>query len=352
MRKIILSILIVFCFTQVKAQSRQFYHQYMLNPGMFNPANMDIFTKYGTTFVYSNDFMGSSYSPLSIGVNSYYNYRPNQGFGATIINDNFGKYNQLEIAGNAAYKTFTRSSGGLSMSYGLRLGLTQRSLNTTGLYYESYTKSAIYDPVLGDKPSVSAMGFNVGAGFALVTPKFDLNVSLPAFIGQRLPSSGVDSLPSARSAFEATLSNFMISAGYKIRFDSDWYVFYPTMMVKGAANAPIQAGADLNFLFNQLVFAGVGFRSDMTIASNIGVFLDLGWRFVYSYQNALLTQHPGTGFNHEFTIGYARTIPDNPFNWRKFTNAKGEVKDSKKILKIKMPRLRFLKKLAGKMKYD
>ena len=352
MKKLILSLLLLFVSIISIAQSRQFYHQYMLNPGLFNPANMDIFTRYGTTFVYSNDFLGTSTSPLSIGVNSYYNYRPNKAFGGTIINDNFGKYNQLEIAGNAAYKTFTRSSGGMSFSYGIRIGITQRSLNTTGLYYESNVQKGIIDPVLGDQASVSALGFNVGAGFALVTPKFDLNVSLPGFLGQRLPSSGVDSLLTKRSAFETTLSNFMISAGYKYRFDSDWYVFYPTMMIKGAANAPIQAGIDLNFLFNQLIFTGVGFRSDMTIASNIGVFLDLGWRIVYSYQNAFLTQHPGTGFNHELSIGYARTIPDNPFNWKKFTTSSGDVKKSKKILKITMPRFRFIKKIAGKMHYD
>jgi type IX secretion system PorP/SprF family membrane protein len=332
------------------AQNRQFNHLYMLNPGLYNPANMDIFTKYGFTMNYLNDFMSSSYSPMNIAAFGYYNQRPFKGFGGSIINDNFGAYNQLEVSGNATYKIFSRGGGGFSHAFGIRVGLLQKSLNTSKLSYQSLDVNQTTDPVLGDLSRVSSMGANIGFGYAFVTNKIDVNVSLPYFFGNRMPFSKVDTIPQ-RSPLEFGFSEFFISAGYKHRFDNDWYVFYPTIMLHGAKGAPIHAGADLNFLFNQVVWASVGFRSDMTLASSIGVFLDQGFRIVYSYQNAALTKHNGTGWNTELSIGYARTIPDNPFNYKKFTTTTGDVKKAK-IFKIKMPRIRFFKKIKGRMKYD
>jgi len=349
MKKLLL-ILLLFSNISVFSQNRQFNHIYMLNPGLFNPANMDIFTKYGATFNYLNDYLSSSYSPLSFSALGYYNRRPFYGVGGSIINDNFGAYNQLEVSGNAVYRILSRNAGGYSHSFGIRLGFLQKSLNATGLRYESLKTSLITDPTLGLLTRVNSNGLNVGFGYAFVTDKIDVNVSLPYFFGNRMPFSKVDSIPQ-RSALEMGLSDFFVTAGYKIRFDKDWYVFYPTIMMKGAKSAPMYFGADLNFLFNQLLWVSAGFRSDMTIASSIGVFLDQGFRIIYSYQNAALTKHSATGWNNELSIGYARTIPDNPFNYRRYTSATGDIK-KKKILKIKMPRIKIFKKMKGRMKYD
>lgn len=350
MKKYLFGFLIILSQFSLVAQNRSFNHLYMLNPGFFNPSSMDIFTKYGGTFNYQNDFMSSSYSPLSFSGLGYYNPRPFYGYGGTIINDNFGSYNQLEVAGNASYKFLSRNAGGFSHAFGIRIGFLQKSLNTTGLRYESLAKTAIIDPTLGSQPSVSSMGLNVGFGYSFVTNKIDVNFSLPYLFGGRLPSSGVDSIPS-RSPLEVGLSDFFLTAGYKIRFSNDWYVFYPTIMAKGSPNAPFHFGADMNLLVNQLLWVSAGFRSDMTISSSIGIFLDQGFRVIYSYQNAALTQHSQTGWNNELSIGYARTIPDDPFKYKKYTTTTGDIKKAK-IFKIKLPRFRFIKKIKGRMKYD
>lgn len=328
-------------------QTRQAYDQYMLNPGLLNPANMDIFTKYGTTLVYHNDFMGQTGSPLNFGLTSYYNRRPHQGLGGTIINDNYGNYNQLEVAGNYSYKIFSRAGGGVSSAFGLRIGLLQHSINSSKLYYKD---NASVDPTLTE-PRLSSLGLNVGFGYAFVTNKFDLNVSLPQILGNRMPFSGVDTLPK-RKFFDVSSGNYFLSMGYKYRWDNDFYVFYPTLMVKGVGGAPLQAQVDFNFLLNQLIWCGVGFKSDITIASSVGVFLDQGLRIVYSYHNQLATKHPETSFSHELSVGYAKTIPDDPFKYRKYTSPTGEVKKPK-FYKIKLPKLKFLKKLkAGRRKFD
>lgn len=322
----------------------------MLNPGLYNPANMDIFTKYGATFNYLNDYMSSSYSPLNFSALGYYNRRPFYGLGGSIVNDNFGAYNQLEVSGNAVYRILSRNAGGYSHSFGIRLGFLQKSLNATGLRYESLKTSQTSDPTLGLLTKVASNGLNVGFGYAFVTNKIDVNVSFPYFFGNRMPFSKVDSIPQ-RSALEMGLSDFFITAGYKIRFDKEWYVFYPTILFKGAKSTPMHYGIDLNFLFNQLLWISTGFRSDLTIASSVGVFLDQGFRIIYSYQNAALTKHNATGWNNELSIGYARTIPDNPFNFRKYTTATGDVK-TKKILKISLPKFKIFRKLKGRLKYD
>jgi type IX secretion system PorP/SprF family membrane protein len=319
--RLIICFLICFISVSSKAQSRQYYNQYMLNPGFFNPANMDIYTKYGGTMQYSNDFAGQGISPTSMALYGHYNRRGLQGFGGTIINDYFGGYNQLEVAANYAYKKWA-PLGNICYSFGVRVGMMQQSLNTTELYYPSKVKDGVLDPVLME-PKLAKIGLNMGFGFAMVTKDFDLNFSMPGLIANRMPSNG-DS--TRTSLFEFSNNNFFLSAGYKIRMDDSWYVFYPTFMLKGAFGAPVHAGLDLNYLMNQMVYASIGARSDLSLVANIGIFLDAGWRFIYTYQNHLLTQHPGSGYSHEISIGYARTLPESPFKFRKFMTASGEFK--------------------------
>ncbi len=337
-------VLFILASTLGLSQSKQFYNQYMLNPGFLNPANMDVFTKYGTTFLSHYDYSNQDNSAANFAILSHFNYRPHLGFSGFAVNDNFGGYNQLEIAGNVAYKTFTRNYGGMSFAYGLRLGFTQKTLNATNLYYRQ-----LDDPTL-NQPGINKFGLNVGVGFTMVTPDFDLNISLPGLLGNRLPASAIDTA-FKHSLFDLKSNNLFISTGYKIRWDNGFYVFYPTVSLRNVVGAPLNISADANFLLNQLIWLGAGYRTDNTIVATAGVFLDLGWRFVYTYNNAALTKHSNTGSSHEFSIGYARTIPENPFTYRKFTKTNGDTK-KKKTFNIKLPKIKIFKKLKGKMKYS
>lgn len=325
------------------SQTRQFYNQYMLNPGFLNPANMDVFTKYGTTVLSHYDYTNQDNSATNFAIVSHYNYRPHLGFSGFAVNDNLNGYNQMEVAGNVAYKHFTRSNGGMSFSYGLRVGFTQNTLNATNLYYRQ-----LDDPTL-TQPGINKFGLNLGFGFAMVTPNFDLNVSLPSLFGNRLPGSAIQT--PKQSMFDMKSNNLFISTGYKFRWDNGYYVFYPTMSLRSIVGAPINVSADANFLLNQLIWLGAGYRTDNTIVASAGVFLDMGWRFIYTYNNAALTNHSNMGSSHELSIGYARTIPENPFTYRKYTKSNGETK-KKKHFNIKLPKIKIFKKIKGKMKYD
>lgn len=326
------------------SQTRQFYNQYMLNPGFLNPANMDIFTKYGTTFISHYDYANQDNNATNFALVSHYNYRPHLGFSGFAVNDNLNGYNQLEVAGNVAYKHFIRNYGGLSFSYGMRIGFTQNTLNATNLYYRQ-----LDDPTL-TQPGINKMGLNLGFGFAMVTPDFDLNVSLPGLLGNRLPASVIDTA-SKRSFFDLKNNNLFISTGYKFRWDNGYYVFYPTVSLRSVVGAPLNVSADLNFLLNQLIWLGAGYRTDNTIVASAGVFLDLGWRFIYTYNTAAATKHFNMGPSHELSIGYARTIPENPFTYRKYTKSNGETK-KKKHINIKLPKIKIFKKIKGRMKYN
>ena len=341
--RLVSTLLVLLSFTFSFTQTRQFYNQYMLNPGFLNPANMDIFTKYGTTVLSHYDYANQDNSATNFAIVSHYNYRPHLGFSGFAVNDNLNGYNQLEVAGNVAYKHFMRNYGGLSFSYGLRIGFTQNSLNATNLYYRQ-----LDDPTL-TQPGINKMGLNIGFGFAMVTPDFDLNISLPGLLGNRLPGSAIQT--PKQSFFDMKSNNLFISTGYKFRWDNGFYVFYPTLAIRSIVGAPLNASADLNFLLNQLVWLGAGYRTDNTIVASAGVFLDLGWRFVYTYNNAALTAHSNMGASHEISIGYARTIPENPFTYRKFTKSNGETK-KKKHINIKLPKIKIFKKIKGRMKYD
>ncbi len=303
------------------AQSRQLYHQYMLNPGYFNPANIDVQTRYGGTMTYINDYAGMSESPKGIGLYGHYNLKPSQGVAASLINDNFGKYNQLEVSGSYAYKIWPKGKG-VCYSLGARFGFSQHSLNQEKLSYESSRINGYLDPTLDD-PKTASLGISLGFGGTIITRNFDFNISMPSITRNKLPSSATDT---TRSLFDLSNGTLFIHSGYKFRSRESWFVFYPTILMKTAGDGvPLQFGGDLNFLINQIVWTSVGYRSDNTLTSSLGIFSDLGFRVIYSYHSALLSAHASTKFSHEISLGYALTLPD-PFYYRQHLTRSGKWK--------------------------
>jgi type IX secretion system PorP/SprF family membrane protein len=306
MRNITL-ILSLICGFQVFAQNRLAINQYMLNPGVYNPASIDVTTKFGANILGRKQWMRQDNTPETYIVNGHYNFSRNHGVGLMASNDRIDLFNQLEVSANYAYRVWIQDK--VAIGFGVKAGFYQKSLVS-----DRYTYFSPNEPTL-QASGLSQAGFNFGAGISVTTHNFDLSLSMPYMVANTLPGS--------QPYFLDNRSNHLYaSAGYKIRF-SDEFILYPTALVKAVEGSPTQGSFDINMLVNQFVWAGIGAKTDNTIVGSFGLFFYNGLRMVYTFDSSVFTRHSNLGVSHELSVGYAMTLEQNPFNVRKHRTKKG-----------------------------
>lgn len=284
-------------------QNRSTINQYMLNQSVFNPGYMDITTRYSATINARKQWLSYTDAPLTLTANGHYSFTRNHGIGMLAGTDKIDNITTTNISASYAYHAWLSRKVALGM--GIRLGYEQRTIQNNYVYF------AETDPTLNQ---LKTAGFNMGAGLSIQSENLDFGISLPYLFNNRMAG------PSTIYGTEAV--TFYSNLGYKMRFN-DFFILYPTVMVKGVSGAPLSMSFDGHVLYNQLFWFGGGYRSDNTVSVSCGVFLDEGLRIVYSYESAYFSPHKRMDSGHEITLNYARTIKDFPFSKRTYTTRKG-----------------------------
>jgi type IX secretion system PorP/SprF family membrane protein len=275
----------------------------MLNQSVYNPGFMDINTRYSATATFRKQWLSYTDAPLTFNANGHYNITRNHGVGMLAGTDKIDNITTTNISASYTYHAWLNSKVALGM--GVKLGYEQRSIQNNYVYF------AESDPTLNQ---LKTAGFNMGAGLSIQSRNFDFGFSLPYLFNNRMGNSS--------TIYSTEATTFYSNIGYKMRFN-DFFVLYPTILVKGVSGAPISMSFDGHFLYNQLFWFGGGYRSDNTVSLSCGVFLDEGLRIVYSYESAYFTPHKRMDSSHEITLNYARTIKEFPFSKRTYTTRKG-----------------------------
>lgn len=302
-------ILTAFMLTGITAfgQLRSNYSQYMINQGIVNPGYTDIESRYGGIFSFRKQWMSMGDTPLTVFANGYYRFTRNHSVGGMLVSDQINNVNTLDISANYVYHAWL--SDKLALGLGFKLGYQQLSLKDHYIYFSSET-----DPALAN---LKAGGLNMGAGLSLQSQNFLFGFSMPFIFA--------NSYANKPQLYSTQDNHIYTTLGYKLRF-SDWFIFYPSAMVKAAPGAPISMSFDGHFLAGQFVWFGGGYRSDNTVALSAGLFLEKGIRLVYTYESAYFSPHKRMDASHEITLNYARSISDSPFARRLYRKKSGKLR--------------------------
>jgi len=300
--------LFLICGFKIAAQNRLAINQYMLNPGVYNPAAIDVTTKFGGNLIARKQWMRQDNAPETYLLNGHYNFSRNHGVGFMASNDRIDLFNQMEVSANYAYRVWIQDK--VAIGFGVKAAFYSKSLVS-----DRYTYFSPLEPTLQDG-ALKQSGVNFGAGISVTSHNFDFNVSMPYLVANNLPKSDPYWLETASNHVYA-------SAGYKIRMNHDDFILYPTAMVKAVGGSPTQGSLDINMLFNQLVWVGVGAKTDNTIVGSFGFFFYNGLRIIYNFDSAVFTRHSNLGVSHELSVGYAMTLEKNPFTVRKHMKKRG-----------------------------
>ena len=106
-----------------------------------------------------------------------------------------------------------------------------------------------------------------------------------------------------KTSFSKLLRHFYLNGGFAIPL-SDNLLLRPTAMLRYVANSPLQADLDVGLLIHEVLWVGLGYRTENCLNFMVEVNIAKNLHIGYSYDawfNPLISNNKGS---HEIRIGY------------------------------------------------
>lgn len=285
-----LSIGIVFlCALNASAQQVASYTQYMFNGLAINPAYAGSHEALSTSFLSRFQNVGLKGAPntQTLSIHSpLLNKRV--ALGMLVIHDQISVIDQTGIHFMYAYRLpVFRGRGTLSM--GLQGGMS--------FYRADYTHLDVYnpnDPVFGN--DVRQARPNFGAGLFYYTKLAYVGVSMPNLINNVFDRG---------AQFQTVYQNkpIILTGGYVFTLNPMLKI-KPNALLKFLDDRPVEFDLNCNLLFDEVVWAGLSYKSSNSIALLTQIQVTDQLQFGYSYQVATGPINSVAVGSHELMVNY------------------------------------------------
>jgi len=289
MRKSIIVFIVsipLFFYMAAKAQQQPLYSQYVFNGVVLNPAHMSMESEYSNvTLMNRQQWVGIPGAPKTTTLSF-----------STPINATKTSIGLLAVQDQAGVNTQTVVDLLLSQSINLAENAYLAVGASIGLHVvreEDLKLNSSNDPLFNK--NITTTSGAVGFGLTFFTDRFFIGVSAPSFRQLTLKNSAYD---------VAGVSHYYLSSGYL--FDlTPMLKFKPTVLIKKAGEGPIEGEATANFLLNNVIWIGVGWRQSESIIGITQFQLTNSIKLSYSYdyitQKELQTIQQGS---HEISLSF------------------------------------------------
>jgi len=223
------------------------------------------------------------------------------GIGLNIVSDELGFEKNTQINANYAY---SKTLGIGKLGIGLSLGLFNKSIN--GEWEVPEDDFGIYTQPNSDpgipQGDVSQMALDAGFGLYLTTNQYFLGASITHLNQASIEFSDLASTYLSR--------HYYLMGGYNIKLSDPLFELRPSFLFKSDL-AFWQLDLNANIVFNERFWGGITYRVQDAIALLMGMEMENGLRFGYSFD--LVTSslsHSGYG-SHEIFVSYSLDIERN-----------------------------------------
>jgi type IX secretion system PorP/SprF family membrane protein len=151
-----------------------------------------------------------------------------------------------------------------------------------------------------------------GIGGIVYTKDYFISLSIPQIVNNNFQANrnNYSSLAEVRYAY--LIGGYIFGKQRQVRFK-------PTIMVKGALNAPVQADVAANFMLYDKFWIGAMYRTNNTVATVLQVAvlnnLRLGYAIDYSLTQEFSQYHGGT---HEIRVIYEYDFYRRPYTRKRY----------------------------------
>ena len=268
MRNIILILLIAFISTLGYGQQLPHYSLYMLNEVIINPAALSKEKDNKLTLMLRDQWSSFEGAPTTQSIS--YNHLNHKKYkkGISILNDRTGPISIINATVSGAYLISVQEKNKLSI--GASATVMQYKIDNSQITLED---DGVFDPTLfGGVDKANGSSFAIGAYYN--NPDYFIGLSVPNIIGSPLNVSN-------NSNANKLENHYYINGGANINLANNNKIL-PSFMIKKVGALPIQIDINLRGVYNDLLWAGISYRTRDAFVALFGV--DYGQSsFGYSY---------------------------------------------------------------------
>ena len=248
------------------AQQTPNYTQYLYNMQILNPAYVGTRAELSISLLSREQWVGLEGAPSTKTFSINGRTKRGLGIGVTVVNDQIGLSESNNVNIDASYAIITSRYSRLS--FGLKGGMTFFNSNfATGITPDN----DIYESTTGNFP-------NIGLGAFFYNKRFYVGLSMPYLLEtpQFYTQANAGKLDIKANA------NYFFSTGARFQLTED-VMFKPSTMVRYASNLPVSFDINSNFLYKEVLEAGVSYRYNNSVSALFALIIKKKFRVGYSY---------------------------------------------------------------------
>jgi len=270
----------------VFAQQDPQYTQYIYNMSTVNAAYVkDQPGLISAGLLYRQQWQGIDGAPQT--ANAFVNFpvKNNVELSANYVRDQIG--DAIKVTNNFANIDFayiTQVSRSFKLSYGLKVGFNNFSLNALGSDVAS-------DPALSNR--ISDNTITLGLGLFLYSNNFYAGISSPNILSKEIEFNGVGVSERANQLFGIAGYIFDISNTSKLK---------PSVIIQQAIGAPLSFSAGLNYLYSNRFEIGGAYRYQESISAIAGFQITQNLKIGYAYDYSISNFSQLSNGSHEVIL--------------------------------------------------
>lgn len=290
MKKSLLTILAVLCAIVVFGQQRPITSTYLYNGLLLNPAYAGSLNLFSATLTHRDQWVNIDGAPSTQALTVHNSFQDNRvGIGLNVVRDRIGVHEDIGVFASYAYKIHF-AHGILSM--GLQGGFNSRQSDFSELNILNPN-----DPLLTGQ--VSRMTPNFGTGVYYANPKVFFGVSVPYLLTPSIFTVDEISISSVGKADRF----YYINGGGVIPL-SRFVIFNPSFLVRVQDRAPLGYDLTAQFIFDEVIFAGISYRSQDSFVFLTQMVLNENFRIGYAYDTVTSDLNQFSPGSHEIMLNY------------------------------------------------
>ena len=278
--------------TEMQAQQDPQYTQYMYNMNVVNPAYAGSRGTLSLGLLGRSQWVNVDGAPKTVTFDAHAPLGRKVGVGLSFIADEIGPAKEQNIFADFSYTLDVGDTGKFAM--GLKAGVSILNVNFAGIVLPQ--TQAGDDPLFDE--DINKASPNFGAGLYYYTEKYYIGLSVPNI----LKTDHLDKRNYNSQASEE--AHYFLTGGYV--FDmSRTLKLKPSLMLKGAAGAPLSIDVNANLLWKNRFEVGVSYRVEDAVSAlfNFGVTPDFRIGYAYDYTISDFSNSV-TGGSHELLLLY------------------------------------------------
>ena len=298
MKKIftLVSFCVIFTVASYAQQDPQF-SQNMYNKLFTNPAYAGSNKALCATLLGRSQWMGFDGAPKTglLSVETYVS-KLHGGLGGTVYSDQLGL--ESSFGAKLAY-SFRLNVGPGELGIGIEGGMYNKSLKTGFVAIQSN------DPLVPTS-QVSATTFDLGLGVYYNTNNLYAGISTT-----HIPQMDLSYKLSNSTLDLSLVRHYYVTLGYDYQLPVPSLVLRPSVFIKSDSHTA-QVDANINLLYNNLVWGGVSYRLGDAIVPHVGLNLNNGLRFGVAYDVTTSKLRSYSSGSVEIMLGYCLKMNTNP----------------------------------------